>query len=76
MLANRTARFTPKVQATILAVLLAGHLIGAWWFVDAIMDPSRVPPWRAYTGAILVSLGAEPWGVLIALALSRKNDTG
>ena len=76
MFAHRSARFPPKVQATILVALLAAHLVGAWWFVDSIMTPDKVEPWRAYAGAMLVSLGAEPWGVLIALALSRKSDTG
>lgn len=75
MLANRSARFSPRIQALVLVALLAVHLLGAWWFVDAVMEPDKVEPWRAYAGAILVSLGAEPWGVLIALALSRKNDT-
>lgn len=75
MWAGRTARFSPRVQAAILVGLLAAHLLGAWWFTDAIMGPDKVEPWRAYTGAILVSLGAEPWGVLIAQGLSRRSDT-
>lgn len=75
MFLNRSSRFSPKVQGAILVVLLVLHLIGVWWFIDAMMAPDKAEPWRFYAGTMLASTGAEPWGVMIAWALSRRNDT-
>ncbi len=75
MLAGRSPRFGPWIQAGILLGTLVLMALGCWLFVDAIATPDEVERWRAFAGAMLVSLAAEPFGVLLALALSRENDT-
>lgn len=76
MFANRVARFPPKVQALVLVALIVAHGFACWLFVDAIMRPDEVSQVRAWAGALAFSIAAEPWGVLYALAISRKKDTG
>jgi len=72
---NRAPRFSPKVQFTILAVIQILQLIGCWIFIDSVLNPEEAVKWRFFAGTMLASLGAEPWGVMLALGLSRKNDT-
>lgn len=75
MWGNRRARFSPKIQAAVLIACLVVQCYGCWLFIDAITDPGQVRPVKAWAGALMFSLAAEPWGVILALALSRKNDT-
>lgn len=75
MFANRTARFGPRVQAAILVATLLAMSAGTWLLVDGIATPDKVDRWKAFAGAWMVSLTAEPFGVILALALSRSNDT-
>lgn len=75
MLYGRTARFSPRTQFAILIALQAAMAWLCWHFTYTHVDPKAVEAWELFVGVLLFSLAAEPFGVMIALALSRKNDT-